>query len=118
MFGVYWGIGYSKKWTETYMAAWRGRGRQWVYKSWKREQAAATARSDVYKGLDNPDGQVEIWTPIGTPKVDGNTITVKARRNFDVKDSSKNLFWKNKDRDFFLHTNKLWFVGYFDKQTK
>jgi hypothetical protein len=56
MFGVYWGIGYSKKWTETYMAAWRGRGRQWVYKSWKREQAAATARSDVYKGLDNPDG--------------------------------------------------------------
>lgn len=31
MFGVYWGIGYSGKKSETYMAAWRGHGRAWVY---------------------------------------------------------------------------------------
>ena len=116
MFGIYWGIGYAKKRTETYMAAWRGHGRKWVHKSWKRKQTVATARSDVYRGLNKPDEQNTVWKAIGTPKIDGNTITLRAWRNFDVKDSSKNVFWKNKERDFFLHSNKTWFVGYFNTQ--
>merc|ERR1711990_1139481 len=64
----------------------------------------------------------KVWKIVGAPHVKNTKLGIVAKRRFDVDDKlSLNAFFapqfikQNKDRDYFNHSQKWWYIGVFDQ---
>jgi len=111
-FGVFWTVAYTKKKSETHYVYWDPNAYRWIHKSWKHKKSATASAALRSNFAGIKFDKKSVWELVETPKAIGKEIFIRAKRQFDQKDTKKFFFFKNSERDFHLHTKKEWKVGY------